>query len=68
MTKPDPRIYEIVEETSGVAPGALLFIDDRADNIAQARARGWQAHLFDGPAGWAACLVSHGLLSEAEAA
>jgi 2-haloacid dehalogenase len=32
---------------------SLLFTDDRADNIDAARARGWQAHLFDGPQGWA---------------
>lgn len=68
VTKPNPEIYRMVEDDCGIAPGALLFADDRPDNIDAARARGWQAHLFDGPAGWAACLVSHGLLSEAEAA
>ncbi len=68
VTKPDARIYEIVEETSGLEPGALLFTDDRADNIEAAQARGWQVHLFDGPEGLARRLVAEGLLSEGEAA
>jgi 2-haloacid dehalogenase len=63
VTKPDPRIYEMVEEDSGIAPERLLFTDDRAENIAAARARGWQAHLFDGPAGWADRLVAEGLVT-----
>jgi 2-haloacid dehalogenase len=66
--KPDPAIYEIVERETGVAPGALLFADDRPDNVAVAAARGWQTHLFEGAEGWAARLVSAGLLTEAEAA
>ncbi len=66
--KPEPTIYEIVERDSGVAPGRLLFADDRADNIATAQGRGWGVHLFDGPEGWAARLVAEGLLSAEEAA
>ena len=65
--KPEPRIYEIVEEESGVDPAHILFIDDKAENIAAARARGWKTHLFEGPKGLAARLVEEGLLSEAEA-
>ena len=68
VIKPDPRIYETVEETSGIAPGALLFTDDRAENVDMAARRGWQTHLFEGPDGWAERLVSAGLLSESEAA
>ncbi len=67
VTKPDPRIFAMVEEASGLAPGRLLFVDDRADNIAAAEARGWRTHLFDGPAGWADRLVAEGLLSAGEA-
>lgn len=66
VIKPDPAIYEAVEADCGVPPAALLFADDRADNVAAAEARGWQGHLFDGPEGWAARLVSAGLLTEAE--
>ncbi|MEM1066995.1 MAG: HAD-IA family hydrolase, partial [Pseudomonadota bacterium] len=66
--KPEPRIYEMVEADSGVAPGRLLFTDDKPDNIAAAAARGWQTHLFEGPEGWAARLVAEGLLRPEEAA
>ena len=67
VIKPEPRIYEIVEEESGVDPAHILFIDDKAENIAAAKARGWKTHLFEGPKGLAARLVEEGLLSEAEA-
>ena len=67
VIKPDPRIYEMVEQDSGLSGARLLFTDDRADNIAAARARGWLAHHFEGPEGWAEALVAHGLLTEEEA-
>ena len=67
VIKPDPRIYEMVEEDCGLAPERLLFADDRADNIAAAAARGWQTHLFDGPGGWADRLVAEGLRTQDEA-
>ncbi len=68
MIKPAPAIYEAVEQGSGVPAQALLFTDDRADNIAAAAARGWQTHHFTGPQGWADRLVAAGLLSREEAA
>jgi 2-haloacid dehalogenase len=68
MIKPAPSIYEAVEQGSGLPPEALLFTDDRADNIAAAAARGWQTHHFTGPQGWADRLVHAGLLSREEAA
>jgi 2-haloacid dehalogenase len=68
VTKPSPRIYELVEQHSGIAPGELLFTDDRAENIAVADVRGWKTHLFEGPEGWAARLVAEGLLTTTEAA
>lgn len=68
MIKPAPAIYAAVEDGSGLPPEALLFTDDRADNIAAAAARGWGTHHFTGPQGWAARLVSEGLLTEEEAA
>lgn len=66
--KPHARIYEILEEDCGIPPARLLFTDDRAENIAAAKARGWQVHLFDGPEGWANRLVAEGLLSQEQAA
>ncbi|NUH65309.1 HAD family phosphatase [Sulfitobacter sp. S0837] len=68
MIKPAPAIYEAVEQGSGLPAQALLFTDDRADNIAAAAARGWQTHHFTGPQGWADRLVAAGLLSREEAA
>jgi len=67
VTKPDPEIYRQVEADCGHPPETLLFTDDRADNIAAAKARGWQTHLFDGPGGWADRLVAEGLLDKTEA-
>lgn len=68
MIKPDPNIYARLEDGSGLAGNAILFTDDRQDNIDAAQARGWQTHLFDGPDGWAKRLVAEGLLTPAEAA
>lgn len=67
VIKPNPAIYERVEADCGLPPESLLFVDDRAENIAAARARGWRGHVFTGPDGWAVDLVAHGLLTEAEA-
>ncbi|MDA7429733.1 HAD family phosphatase [Primorskyibacter aestuariivivens] len=66
--KPEAQIYELLETTCGVAPNALFFTDDRADNIAVAQARGWQTHLFEGPEGLARRLVDEGMLSAEDAA
>lgn len=68
VTKPDARIYAKVEADCGLPPAGLLFVDDRAENIAAAVARGWQGHVFAGAEGWAARLVAEGLLTEKEAA
>tara|TARA_R110000765_G_scaffold94751_2_gene178557 strand:+ start:76 stop:696 length:621 start_codon:yes stop_codon:yes gene_type:complete len=68
MIKPDPKIFAAVEQQTGLSPDALIFTDDRPDNIAAARVRGWQTHLFDGPTGWAARLIDEGLLSREDAA
>lgn len=66
MMKPDPAIYAAVERGTGLSGGALLFADDRAENVAAAEARGWRAHLFDGPRGWVDRLAAEGLLNREE--
>lgn len=66
IKKPDPQIYAHLERDSGVAPERLLFIDDRAENIQAAEARGWHVHHFAGPEGLAERLVAEGLLSGEE--
>ncbi|MEY1557408.1 HAD family hydrolase [Yoonia sp. R2331] len=62
VTKPDPAIYQMVEDDCGLPPDTLLFADDRQDNIDAAAARNWQTHLFDGPSGFADRLQAEGLL------
>ncbi len=62
--KPGHRIYEMVEQDCGIAPEALLFVDDRAENIDTAAARGWQTHVFTGAQGWADRLVAENLLTK----
>jgi 2-haloacid dehalogenase len=68
LVKPDPQIYAALETGTGLAGAQLLFTDDRPENIAVARARGWKTHLFDHPEGWAARLLAEGVLSPEEAA
>lgn len=67
VIKPDPRIYEMVEDDCGLPPDRLLFTDDRADNITAAARRGWRTHQFESWQGWAARLVAEGLLTTKEA-
>lgn len=67
IAKPDAEIYAAVEKDCGLAPGSLLFTDDRSENIEAAAARGWQTHLFADSAGLAGCLVALGLLTPEEA-
>lgn len=67
VSKPEPRIYSIVEEDSRIPPDRLLFTDDRADNITAAARRGWRTHQFETWQGWARRLVAEGLLTTDEA-
>jgi HAD superfamily hydrolase (TIGR01509 family) len=41
VMKPHADIYSAAERRFALVPEATVFIDDRADNIAAARARGW---------------------------
>ena len=65
--KPHVRIYEMLEQGCGLAPESLLFTDDMPQNIDTAVKRGWNTHLFEGPAGWAEMLVLHKVLTPQEA-
>lgn len=47
--KPAPAIYEVVERTTGFRGPDLLYIDDRAENIAHGAERGWQTILHSHP-------------------
>lgn len=63
VAKPDLRIYEIVEERSGRPGDALFFTDDNPDNVAAAKARGWDAHLFTDAASLESQLREAGFLT-----
>ena len=67
VIKPNPRIYEMLEEGCGMAPDRLLFTDDKAENITAATRRGWRTHQFETWQGWARRLVAEGLLTNTEA-
>ena len=65
--KPDPAIYQMVEDDCGLPPQSLLFTDDKAENIVAAARRGWRTHQFETWQGWAERLVAEGLLTKGEA-
>ena len=46
VAKPDPRIFEIVRSRTGRDLAALVFVDDRADNVHAAAEAGMDALLF----------------------
>ena len=61
--KPDPKIYEVVERTTGRRAAEILYVDDRPENIAAGAARGWQVILQESPAKSREAIENLGLLS-----
>lgn len=45
--KPGSRIYEVCEQRAECRGQDIFFTDDRADNIAAARQRGWSTYQFE---------------------
>jgi putative hydrolase of the HAD superfamily len=43
--KPTAKLYEVVERETGRRGGDIIYLDDRAENVAAGLARGWQAIL-----------------------
>jgi len=60
--KPQPEIYTAMEAMTGRRGLDLVYLDDRAENIAVGAARGWQAILHESPAQSRAALVAAGVL------
>jgi putative hydrolase of the HAD superfamily len=60
--KPRARFYQTGLEALGVAPGEVLFVDDRAENVAAAQALGIQAHRAHSLPELAQILMENGLL------
>jgi HAD superfamily hydrolase (TIGR01509 family) len=44
--KPEEKFFQYVEEALRVQPASIIFFDDQAENVATARRRGWDAHVF----------------------
>ncbi|HTA30918.1 MAG TPA: HAD family phosphatase [Candidatus Cybelea sp.] len=47
--KPDAAIYLAVERALGLAGDAIVYLDDRAENVEGGLARGWRALLHETP-------------------
>ena len=62
VTKPDPRIYEILFARTGRAPGELVFVDDVARNIAAGERLGMAGVLYAPGMDLAAELRNRGVL------
>jgi HAD superfamily hydrolase (TIGR01509 family) len=60
--KPEPPLYAVVERLSGKQGAELLYIDDRPENIATGRERGWQAICHQDVAETTAAVRATGLL------
>ncbi len=63
LAKPDPAIYALAARRFGLAPPAMLFIDDSEPNVLSARAEGWNAHHFSDSKRLRAELVERGLIA-----
>lgn len=67
LAKPDAAIYAAFEGAVGARPSEIVFFDDLAENIAAARAAGWDGvhidHTGDTAAQMRAALAARGVLA-----
>jgi glucose-1-phosphatase len=61
-TKPDPEAFVEAASLLGVAPQAVLYVDDSLDNVRAAAHRGWVAHPYRGVARLRRLFEAHELL------
>jgi HAD superfamily hydrolase (TIGR01509 family) len=47
--KPAAKLYEVVERETRCSGGEIIYLDDRAENVAAGAARGWRAILHETP-------------------
>ena len=59
--KPHAKLYEVVERLTGCRGGEIIYLDDRAENVAGGTTRGWQAILHETPEATVAALRAAGL-------
>ena len=62
--KPDSRLYEVVERSSGGRGAEILYLDDRTENIEAGAARGWNVILQETAENSIAAIRELGLLGE----
>lgn len=60
--KPQPEIYAAMEQLCGRTGNDLIYLDDRAENIAGGAARGWRTILHESAEKTRAALVGFGVL------
>ncbi len=60
--KPHAKIYEAMEMMCGRRGADLIYLDDRAENIAAGAARGWRTILHESPEKTRAVLADLGIL------
>jgi len=62
--KPDAKLYEVLERVTNRRGAEIFYLDDRAENVEAAAARGWRAVLHETPAKSRATLEAAGLLGQ----
>ena len=62
--KPDARLYRVVERQTGLRGADLLYLDDRAENVAAGTARGWRGVVHRTPEQTRQTMARSGLLAE----
>ena len=60
--KPDARIYEVIEQRTQRTGAALLYVDDRKENVDAGAARGWRVVHHETPEQTIAAVRAAGLL------
>ena len=59
LIKPQPEIYQLLEQRYALQPAHTVFIDDLQINVDAARARGWHGIQFHSPGQLQADLAPH---------
>ena len=62
VLKPNPKIYETLEQITGCTGSEILYLDDLPENIAAAKSRGWNAIRHQSPEQTRATIVKLGLV------
>jgi len=62
--KPDPALYRVLEQASGVPPAQILILDDRPENVEAAQQLGWRAFVHHNPEATRRSFIELGLLPD----